>query len=203
MKLPSAMRTSIRELTCGLALVLAGCGEDTTLNMKMPPETDGMAGGTGGMASGGASGVATGVTGGGGSGSVKPAPCDSPIGARVWMDSADAIVAALPGRWRRCGHALTTNESEVGLEIGSDHRYSILVKGPDGGETPSTALMETGQVVVTPLGTFNGHLSFDLDFASDANLTFRTRPFFTNGAPLEMVTTNTDIFWLVYVRLDP
>ena len=112
-------------------------------------------------------------------------------------------MAALPGRWLRCGHALTTDKSEVGLEIGADHRYAILVKGSDGSAMPSTALMEKGQVVVTPLGTFNGHLSFDLDFVSDANLAFRTRPFFTNGKPLELATTNTDIFWLRYVRLDP
>jgi hypothetical protein len=139
---------------------------------------------------------------GGAGGSGLPTACDAPMGSRVFIDDAAAVSAALPGHWVRCGHALASNDSEVGLQIGADLRFAVLLVGPDGG-VPSTSLLETGQAAVNPLGIFNGHLSFNLDFNSDANLDYQTRPFFTNGMPLQLVTTNTDVFWLRYVRVDP
>ena len=136
----------------------------------------------------------------GGAPIAAPAACSAPMGDRVYIDDAAAIKAALPGTWARCGHALTSNEGEVGIRIGADGRFALLVAAADGSVTPSISLLESGQVVVTPHGPFNGHLTFTLDFASDANVTYETFPFFTNGMPLELVTTNTDIFWLRYVR---
>jgi len=124
------------------------------------------------------------------------------MGDRVYIDDAAAITAALPGTWVRCGHALTSNEAEVGIQIGADLRFALLVPAADGSAVPSTSLLEKGQVMMTPLGPFNGHLNIRLEFASEANLTYETEPFFTNGMPLELVTTNTDVFWLRYVRAD-
>jgi hypothetical protein len=97
----------------------------------------------------------------------------------------------------------TLNELEVGLLIGTDLRSALLVPGADGTAMASTSLLESVDVEVNPLGTFDGHLSFNLDFITDANLDYQTRPFFTNGAPLQLVTTNTNIFWLRYLRVEP
>jgi hypothetical protein len=91
----------------------------------------------------------------------------------------------------------------LGIQIGADGSFALLVPGADGGATPSTALLEKGQVMLTANGPFNGHLNFMLGFATEANLIYETEPFFTNGMPLELVTVNTDIFWLRYVRVAP
>jgi hypothetical protein len=159
-------------------------------------------GGGGGTMNTGGGGGGVMDTDGGAGGSGLPSACDAPTGSRVWIDDAGAVSAALPGLWVRCGHALTSDESEVGLQIGADLRFAILLAGPDGG-VPSTSLLEVGQAAVNPLGIFNGHLSFNLDFTTDANVDYQTRPFFTNGMPLQLVTTNTNVFWLRYVRVDP
>ena len=103
----------------------------------------------------------------------------------------------------RCGHPLTSDESEVGLEVADDLHFWVLVSGPNGSVVRSTSLFGSGQVVVTPLGTFNGHLSFNMDFVTDANVAYELRPLFTTDAPRKMVTTNTDIFWQIYVHEDP
>jgi hypothetical protein len=218
----------LRAVVNGLLLTaLAGCGANTGLAV---PTADSAAAGNPGSSTGGDGGgsppgaagaghAGNGVTAGqggpiagrgggsagqGGSAGVAPfaapAVCSAPMGDRVYIDDAAAITAALPGTWARCGHALTSNEAEVGIRIGADGRFALLVAAADGSVTPSTSLLESGQTVVTPHGPFNGHLTFTLDFASDANLTYETFPFFTNGMPLELVTTNTDIFWLRYVR---
>jgi hypothetical protein len=225
-------RFSVRELCCALTLLLVACGNSAPLGTNAPDassmntQTAGNGGGgTGGGGAAQTAGTNGGGTGGGGgaaqtagtgggtavAGTVgsnsdagaAPAACAAPMGARVYIDAPDAIMAALPGHWVRCGHALTSDESEVGLEIAADFRYHLLVRAPDGSEAPSTSLFAVGHVMVNPLGTFDGHLSFNLDFISDANVDTQTRPFFTNGMPLQLVTTNTDIFWLRYVRVDP
>jgi len=196
----------VQAFCCTLVLALAGCGEKAALS-PMDPSSGATAGAGGADVSGTDATAGAAVTSVGGDASTgmdasrTTSACDVPMGARVWLDAPDAVMAALPGHWVRCGHALTSDEAEVGLEITADYRFSILVKGPDGTAVPSTSLLETGHVMVEPLGTFDGHLSFNLNFATDANLTYETRPFFTNGTPLELVTTNTDIFWLRYVRL--
>jgi hypothetical protein len=198
---------------CSLVLVLGGCEGSNGLvvgpdggSMNLGGQGAGGDGGGAGGAGGGVGGAAGGASGGAGGAvdaGVAPGPCDAPLGARVFIDDPGAIMAELPGRWVRCGHALTSNELETGLLIAADHRFALLVQGADGTVTASSSPLESGQVQVNPLGTFDGHLSFNLDFIFDANLDYRTNPFFTNGAPLELATTNTDILWLRYVRVDP
>jgi hypothetical protein len=56
---------------------------------------------------------------------------------------------------------------------------------------------------VTPLTSYNGHLTYDVDFASDGNLAYRTRPFFTDDVPRQMATNNTDVIWQRYVLVGP
>jgi hypothetical protein len=79
----------------------------------------------------------------------------------------------------------------------------VLVRGPNGTTVPSTSLFGMGQLVVMPLGTFDGHLSFDLAFASDANLTYLVRPFFTSGPPRQMVYGDDTSIVFRYVHVDP
>jgi hypothetical protein len=158
-----------------------------------PADTGGSSGGVAG---------AGGAVGGGGSDSWSTL-CNAPLGNRAWLESEQAVLAALQGTWARCGHPLTDDESEVGLQIAADRRYSILVSGLDGTPVPSTSLFGRGTVVVTPLAPYNGHFTYDVDFASDANLIYQTRPFFTDNVPRQMVTTNTDIIWQRYVLAGP
>jgi hypothetical protein len=160
--------------------------------------------GAGGQGGYGGTGGATAIGGGGDAGgSTGAGLCGSPIGLRLWTDTAAAVEDALRGRWLRCGQALTSDASEVGLEIADDLHFDVLVPGPNGTPVPSTSLFETGQVTVTPLATVNGHLSYKVDFVSDANLAYETCPIFTMDVPRKFVTTNTDIYWLTYVHQDP
>jgi hypothetical protein len=182
--------------------VLGGCGRGGGLDLVggavgaggTPADTGGSSGGV--AATGGAAGTV-------GGSSVSSTLCDAALGGRVWPETLEAVLAAMQGTWVRCGHALTSDESEVGLQIAADRRYSILVSGLDGTPVPSTSLFGRGTVVVTPLAPYNGHFTYDVAFASDANLNYMTRPFFTDNVPRQMVTTNTDIIWQRYVLAGP
>jgi Flp pilus assembly pilin Flp len=171
-----------------------------------PGDVIGGSGGAGAATGGPGGSNGTGASGGTGGpgGSSGSGVCATPIGARLYTDTVDEINAAVKGRWVRCGHALTSDQSEVGLEVADDLRFWVLIPGPNGSVVRSTSLFGYGQVIVTPLGTFNGHLSFDMDFITEANGGgARLRPLFTTDVPRKMVTTNTDIFWQIYVHEDP
>jgi hypothetical protein len=195
-------RASVCVVLCASACVLGGCGGRGGLDLTSATVGAGGTPAESGGSSGGvtATGGAAGAVGGGGSWSTL---CDAPLRNRAWLESLEAVLAAMQGTWARCGHPLTDDESEVGLQIAADRRYSILVSGLDGTPVPSTSLFGRGTVVVTPLAPYNGHFTYDVDFASDANLSYQTRPFFTDNVPRQMVTTNTDIIWQRYVLAGP
>ena len=171
-----------------LGLVAAACERDLVSAIDD---------GTGASGRGGSSGSA------GAGGSDGAGVCATPIGSRLYADTSAEMTDAVKGKWVRCGHALTSDDSEVGLEIADDLHFWILVRGADGSVVRSTSLFGSGQVVLTQLAPYNGHVNFDVDFATDANLAYRLNPLFTTDEPRKMVTTNTDIFWQIYVHEDP
>jgi hypothetical protein len=131
----------------------------------------------------------------------ETATCSAPSGSRVWQATSEEFLTAATGRWLRCGRALTSDESEVQLQIGADRRFSILVKGPGNAPVPSSSLFGRGQVTVVPAGMASGHPQFDLTFADDAGSGLLTRPIFTDDAPRQMLMLNTNLLWQQYVYL--
>ena len=126
--------------------------------------------------------------------------CSAPSGSRVWPGTSEAFLTAATGRWLRCGRALTSDESEVQLQIGADRRFAILV-GPANAPVPSTSLSGKGQVMVTAVGIVSGHPQFELIFADGDGQALATRPLFTDDVPPQMITVNTNLLWQQYVYL--
>src|SRR5579872_3241630 len=119
MKNRSNVPSLIPAFLCGLfalAAATAGCGENTSLDPRAPGANptgskDGQSGGVA-PAAGGVGGAAGQtdvpvISSNDGPGSTADS-CAALMGARFDIDDPDAIKAALPGYWLRCGHALTS-----------------------------------------------------------------------------------------------
>jgi hypothetical protein len=131
------------------------------------------------------------------------AACATPIGSRVWPETEAMYRGLLTGRWERCGRALTSDDSEVGLEITADGRWNVLVRDADGATVPSTSPFAKGKVNVMTYDPSDGHASFGVTFESDLGPMLGLTPLFTDNVPRQWVVLNTDFIAQRYVLVGP
>jgi hypothetical protein len=126
------------------------------------------------------------------------ATCTEPEQGVAPTPTEDEFVGLLVGTWVVCNAPSVFGTNEVGMQIGSDGRWSKLARNPAGELTPIPGWGNEGTWEVTDTSAMNGPGVFQVDFHVDGSGTVMSAPVFSSGPP-KMRLNNMGVYVADYV----